>query len=89
MVKKAALKDRKSRGTRWYYSNYQPDYLYVTLEDDWCTQVEDAPFEDTMLMIPRGWDPVLREVYGDYMQLPPEDKRVPTHSSQQIQVFDS
>ena len=72
MQKKAALKDRKSRGTRWYYSNYQPDYLYVTLEDDWCTQVEDAPFEDTMLMIPRGWDPVLREVYGDYMQLPPE-----------------
>ena len=61
----------------------------MTLEDDWCTQVEDAPFEDTMLMIPRGWDPVLREVYGDYMQLPPEDKRGPTHSSQQIQVFDS
>ena len=89
MQKKAALKDRKSRGTRWYYSNYQPDYLYVTLEDDWCTQVEDAPFEDTMLMIPRGWDSVLRAVYGDYMQLPPEDKRVPTHSSQQIQVFDS
>ena len=75
MQKKAALKDRKSRGTRWYYSNYQPDYLYVTLEDDWCTQVEDAPFEDTMLMIPRGWDPVLREVYGDYMQLPSGSRR--------------
>ena len=39
------------------------------------------PFEDTVLMIPKGWDPVLKEVYGDYMQLPPEEQRVPTHSS--------
>ena len=31
MQKWAALKDRKSKGSRWYYSNYQPDYLYVTL----------------------------------------------------------
>lgn len=88
MQKWAALKDRKSKGSRWYYSNYQPDYLYVTLEDDWCTKTEDAPFEDTQLMIPKGYHQVLTEVYGDYMQLPPEDKRVPTHSSQQIRVFD-
>ena len=88
MQKWAALKDRKSKGSWWYYSNYQPDYLYVTLEDDWCTKTEDAPFEDTQLMIPKGYHQVLTEVYGDYMQLPPEDKRVPTHSSQQIRVFD-
>ena len=68
--------------------NYQPDYLYVTLHKDWCEEVIDAPFEDTTLMIPKGWDPVLKEVYGDYMQLPPEEKRVPTHSSLQIQVYD-
>ena len=30
----------------------------------------------TVLMIPKGWDPVLKEVYGDYMQLPPENKRI-------------
>lgn len=69
MQKWAALKDRKSKGSRWYYSNYQPDYLYVTLEDDWCTKTEDAPFEDTQLMIPKGYHQVLTEVYGDYMQL--------------------
>jgi len=27
-------------------------------------------------------------VYGNYMEMPPEDKRVPTHSSQQIRIFD-
>lgn len=88
MQKAIALKDRHSKGDLRYYSNYQPDYLYVTLHKDWCEEVIDAPFEDTTLMIPKGWDPVLKEVYGDYMQLPPEEKRVPTHSSLQIQVYD-
>ena len=30
----------------------------------------------------------MTEVYGNYMEMPPEDKRVPTHSSQQIRIFD-
>ena len=88
MQRAAALKDRRSRGTRWYYSNYQPDYLYVTLEGSWCEAVEDTAFEDAQLMIPKGWHEVLTEVYGDYMQLPPEEKRVPTHSSQQIEIWE-
>ena len=88
MQRAAALKDRRSRDSRWYYSNYQPDYLYVTLEGSWCEAVEDAAFEDAQLMIPKGWHEVLTEVYGDYMQLPPEEKRVPTHSSQQIEIWE-
>ena len=88
MQKAIALKDRYSKGDLRYYSNYQPDYLYVTLHKDWCEEVIDAPFEDTTLMIPKGWDPVLKEIYGNYMQLPPEEQRIPTHSSLQIQVYD-
>ena len=34
-------------------------------------------FEDTKLCAMNGYDKVLRQVYGDYMQLPPEDKRAP------------
>lgn len=34
-------------------------------------------FEDTKFMAMNGYDNVLRQIYGDYMQLPPEDKRVP------------
>lgn len=81
-----ALKDRKSKGRLRYYSNYQPDFMYVTLDRDWCDQVEDAPFEDTQLMMPKGWHQVLTVVYGDYMQLPPEEERVPAHSSLEIEV---
>lgn len=86
MQRGLALKDRNSKGKLRYYSNYQPDFMYVTLERDWCGQVEDAPFEDTVLMIPKGWHQVLTMVYGDYMQLPPTEERVPAHSSLEIEV---
>lgn len=33
------------------------------------------PFEDTELYIPKDYDTILRRMYGDYMQLPPEEKR--------------
>lgn len=69
-----------------YYSNYQPDYLYVTIEKQWNDETVDLPFEDTVLMAPENWDQVLRQIYGDYMQLPPKEKRVPTHSAIEIQV---
>lgn len=88
MQRALALKDRHSRGTKWYYSNYQPDYLYVTLDKEWCEEVEDAEFEDTKLMIPRGWHQILTEVYGDYRKLPPEEERVPAHSSLEIEIWD-
>lgn len=34
-------------------------------------------FEDTRFYIADGYDRMLRTVYGDYMQLPPENERVP------------
>lgn len=82
-----ALKDRNSKGNLRYYSNYQPDYLYVTLDKAWCEEAVETEFEDTRLMIPAGWHQVLEEVYGDYMKLPPEEQRVPTHSTQEIEVI--
>jgi len=33
------------------------------------------PFEGRMCPAPSGWDTYLSMVFGDYMQLPPEDKR--------------
>lgn len=69
-----------------YYSNYQPDYLYVTIEKRWNDETVDLPFEDAAFMAPKNWDRVLKQIYGDYRKLPPKDKRVPTHSDIEIQV---
>lgn len=39
----------------------------------------DVPFEDMMVPVPVGYDNYLQGVYGDYMQLPPEEKRITHH----------
>lgn len=41
----------------------------------------DVDFEGRKYMAPKEYDSFLRQVYGDYMQLPPEDQRQPYHSS--------
>lgn len=71
-----------------YYSNYQPDYLYVTLENSWIEEVEGLPFEGERFLAPAGWDEILKMVYGNYMQFPPEKDRVPSHSGREIEVLD-
>lgn len=40
---------------------------------------ELVDFEKRKFMIIQGYDSYLTELYGDYMVLPPEAKRVPTH----------
>ena len=84
LQRRVSVKDNKGKSRLRYYSNYQPDYLYVTLNEEWIKETVDLPFEDTVLMAPRGWHQVLTEVYGDYMQLPPEDKRHSPHTIEEI-----
>lgn len=39
----------------------------------------DVDFEGHKLPIPAGYDEILTNIYGDYMKLPPEEKRVTHH----------
>ena len=41
--------------------------------------VTDGTFEGHLFKVPRNADAVLRQSYGDYMQLPPESERVNKH----------
>lgn len=36
----------------------------------------EVPFEDTSIKLPIGYDNYLKKDFGDYMQLPPEEKRI-------------
>ena len=38
-----------------------------------------VPFEDTSILIPKNYHEILTLMYGDYMQLPPENSRKPKH----------
>ncbi|NBH33759.1 lipopolysaccharide cholinephosphotransferase [Clostridiaceae bacterium] len=86
LQRKLALKDRKCKSSLMYYSNYQPDYLYVTVQRKWCEEVVDLEFCDVNLMAPKHWHEMLTGIYGDYQKLPPKEQRVPAHSTIEIQV---
>lgn len=51
----------------------------------WDTAVE-YPFENTTIPIPSGYDDIMKEYYGDYMQFPPVEKRVSNHSAMIIDM---
>lgn len=82
-----AVKYHNKKGAVKYYSNYQPDYLYVRVKNEWCDEVVDVAFCDTILMAPKGWHEILKLIYGDYMKLPPVDQQIPAHSSIEIKVY--
>lgn len=42
-------------------------------------EVEPHPFEEFEVLIPKDYDTILTRIYGDYMQLPPPEKRVSKH----------
>ncbi len=41
----------------------------------------EVEFEGEMMPIPKGYDDYLRTAFGDYMRLPPEEKRAPHHDA--------
>lgn len=73
---------------RYYASNYQPDFLYVTWKREWAENISQAEFEGRSLMAPADPDGVLKMLYGDYLKLPPKEQRVPSHSSMEIQIYE-
>ncbi len=61
-------------------SKWMTDFTYIRPEDatmryDEVFPVIRAPFGDTTIAVPHGYDKIMRQYYGDYMQLPPEEKR--------------
>ena len=63
------------------------------LPDFFVAATFSAPFEDQTVQLCENADTILRSIYGDYMQLPPEEKRVANHNmivcdlSRGFQVF--
>ncbi len=86
--KKLCVKDAKTKTSLYFYSNYPPNYLHVEMKKEWNDHVKPIQFENEEFLIPEGWEPYLEQVYGDYMKLPPEEKRVPDHSDMEIQIYE-
>lgn len=62
-----------------YYTVYSGmDYISIYKKADYGSCVK-IPFENRYYSVPVGYDNILRSTYGDYMALPPKEKRVSHH----------
>ena len=52
---------------------------------EWFINTDDVLFEGRFFKIMRGWDGYLKRLYGDYMALPPIEKRQ-THNALKVEV---
>lgn len=62
-----------------YYTVYSGmEYISIYKKEDYSSCVK-IPFENRYYSIPVGYDNILKSTYGDYMVLPPKEKRVSHH----------
>ena len=62
-----------------YVTCFVDPYHAVYKKSDFSPELHQ--FEDSEFRIPSGYDAILRGSYGDYMTLPPIEKRIPHHIS--------
>lgn len=55
------------------------NWARIVFKRDWFKELVKAPFEDSEFFITKYYDDMLKEEYGNYMQLPPESQRVYHH----------
>lgn len=53
---------------------------YDTMQSAWFEDSEQMVFEGKEYPVPKGWHDYLTYSYGDYMELPPVEKRVSNHN---------
>ncbi len=68
-----------SNGTGWSYKAHvrKVDGFYDTIP---------MRFHDATFPVPRNYDQILSDTYGNYMEFPPEEKRVPTHGIIEVKL---
>lgn len=63
---------------RIHKKNSNFTYKNIFYYEDFSEMLE-TPFEDTTIMIPRGYDRYLKMDFGDYMKLPPKEQQISRH----------
>lgn len=75
--------DKISKVFNWEDSKYVGLSTWSTkvygLQREWFDKTTYLKFENTTVPVPSEYKKVLKEIYGDYMSLPPKEQQVPTH----------
>ncbi len=63
----------------YFYSNYPMYLMWARVKKEWFDSTIPVQIDEDWFDGPVGYHEVLVNQYGDYMKLPPEEKRVPQH----------
>ena len=68
-----------------YYVSWASHYHFLkqTMPKDWYEPAGKLMYSGKYYYVPNKWDKVLTQLYGDYMKVPPEKKRI-GHSAIEI-----
>ena len=77
-VDKVARRFNHDPKAKYYFiSNCALNKLKLLFPEDIFRGTVDVPFEDLSVMVPTGYEEMLHLIFGNYMKLPPLNKRVP------------
>ena len=76
---KYSYKIMKSSAHTGYISSLYGDEVNIRYPEKWFFPVKRVPFEDIEVPVEANTDEYLKLTYGDYMQLPPPEKRIFHH----------
>lgn len=72
----------ENKKTGLIFSSFdQYKYIGLVLSKDIVKSYQKVDFENTSLKIMAGYDPYLKQFYGDYMKLPPKEMQKPVHGN--------
>lgn len=77
--KKIQKRRRKLSEKNYQFMNDPDGSIKGIVPKEYFSEYIYHEFEDTKLMIIKNYDPYLTHIFGDYMELPPKEKRVPGH----------
>ncbi|KRK89986.1 LicD family protein [Lentilactobacillus sunkii] len=79
--REAIMKMYNSKPALMNVKNLASQYSYEKeiLNVDQVNDIVDLPFEDTSIRVPADYQSILTRIYGDYMELPPENARTEKH----------
>lgn len=82
LIKKYEEIARKYNGiqTEDVFENSSANYGKWVIDKENLAETIEMEFEGVKLRVPKGYDQYLTRIYGDYMQLPPVEKRGSRHS---------
>ncbi len=79
MYDKAARRFEKKDKTKVMSTHSAMDAFGDVYEYEWYKDSDLAMIRGERFPVPKGYDGILKKHYGDYMSLPPEEKRRPKH----------